>query len=526
MKSHHVRSWFGWLVGMLLLAACVAPSAPAGSPPAAEQPAAASEAKILRIRTETDLTNADPAFHPATMDTLTLESVGEGLVGYKVGTWELENVLAEEIKSSEDGKTIEFTLRAGVQFQKGYGELTAEDVKFSYERFIDPKLEASYKDDWAALDRVEVMGKYTGKIILKDSFAPLWNSTMPVAGGTILSKKAVEEMGVEKYATNPVGTGPYEFSEWRPKERVILKRFDGYWGKKAAFDEIHLVPIEDNAAAEIAMETGEIDAGPLPLDAVTRFQANDQFTVQGFNSLGYNGIFLNVQHPNLADIKVREAVRYAIDVPAILTDAYEDRHTRACAVVAEGQIGYWAEAPCYERDVAKAKALLAEAGVDALDLTLAYLEGSESKAQAEIIQASLAEAGINVELVQQDAGAYWDGGFGDEGLRNRQLAIFEWTTNNPDPYWQTFWFTCDQVGQWNWTYSCNEAFDVALQTGVTELDPAKRSAAIIELQKAWDADVSTIWTAHPTTYFAVSKAVEAAFSPNRATQPWKFKPTQ
>ncbi len=510
----------------LILSACIAPS-PSGTQPAADQPVAAeSDPKVLRLRTETDLTNADPAFHPATMDTLTLNTVGEGLVTYKAGSWDLENVLAEEITASEDGKTIEFKLREGVQFQKGYGELTAEDVKFSYERFIDPAIDASYKDDWAALDQVEVTGKYTGKIILKDLFAPLWNSTLPVAGGIIVSKKAVEEMGLEKYATNPVGTGPYEFSEWKPKDRVILKRFDGYWGDKAAFDEIQLVPIEDNAAAEIAMETGEIDAGPLPLDAVERFKSNDTFSVEEFNSLGYNGVFLNVQHPNLADIKVREAVRYAIDVPAILTGAYEDRHARACAVVAEGQIGYWADAPCYERDVEKAKALLAEAGVESLDLTLAYLEGGESKAQAEIIQASLAEAGINVELVQQDAGTYWDGGFGDAGIKDRQLAIFEWTTNNPDPYWQTFWFTCDQVGQWNWTYSCNEAFDAALTTGITEIDTAKRDAAFIDLQKAWDVDVSTVWTAHPTTFYAVSKVVAGAFAPNGSAKLRAFAPAQ
>ena len=87
-------------------------------------------------------------------------------VTFKPGTWELQNVLAEEIKTSDDGLRIEFKLKEGVQFQKGYGELTAEDVKFSHERFLDPAW-TPHKGDWEALDKVEVTGKYTGVIVLK-----------------------------------------------------------------------------------------------------------------------------------------------------------------------------------------------------------------------------------------------------------------------------------------------------------------------------------------------------------------------
>ncbi len=76
-------------------------------------------------------------------------------------------------------------------------------------------------------------GKYTGDIILKEPFAPLFTSTLPATTGWIVSKKAVEEMGNEKLKTNPIGTGPYEFVEWVPNQKVVLKRFDGYWGPKA-----------------------------------------------------------------------------------------------------------------------------------------------------------------------------------------------------------------------------------------------------------------------------------------------------
>ena len=98
-----------------------------------------------------------------------MDCVFSKLVTYGPGNYELKNDLAEKIESSEDGKTITFKIREGVMWPKGYGELTTEDVKYSYERIADPALKAAYADDWAALDHVEVVDKYNGKIILKDA---------------------------------------------------------------------------------------------------------------------------------------------------------------------------------------------------------------------------------------------------------------------------------------------------------------------------------------------------------------------
>jgi ABC-type transport system substrate-binding protein len=123
-----------------------APAATAaeGQDPTAEAPAATeapeptagapAEPKVLRVRFTNDMSNADPAFHPSTIDTVIAETVLEGLVTYKPGTWELENVLAESIEQSEDGLRIDFKLKEGVMFHGDYGEMTAEDVKYSNER--------------------------------------------------------------------------------------------------------------------------------------------------------------------------------------------------------------------------------------------------------------------------------------------------------------------------------------------------------------------------------------------------------
>ena len=163
-------------------AATAVPAATVAPAPTAA-PAAAAEPKILRIRLYGDMQNIDPAFRISNNDETIIDAVFSKLVTYGPGSYELKNDLAEKIEQSEDGKTITFKLREGVMWPKGYGELTAEDVKYSYERIADPALKAAYADDWAALDHVEVIDKYNGKIILKEPFAALWKTTLPIGSG-------------------------------------------------------------------------------------------------------------------------------------------------------------------------------------------------------------------------------------------------------------------------------------------------------------------------------------------------------
>ena len=287
---------------------------------------ASADAKILKVHLYEDMQNVDPAFYPSDADESIMADVYEGLVGWKPGTFEVQNVLAEEIKMSADGLAIDFTLKAGVQFHHGYGEVTAEDVKFSYERIHDPELKAVYADDWAVLDHVEVTGKYTGRIVLSGPFAPLWITTLPGASGYILSKKAVAEKGLEGIATFPVGSGRYEFEEWKPNAYVKVRRFDAYWGEKPEWDEIYHQYIPAESAVAIALETGEMDFGRISPNVVDRFESNPKFTVIPVNSTDWEVLFINVQHPLLKDVRVRQAIRSAIDVDSINTAVYEGRY--------------------------------------------------------------------------------------------------------------------------------------------------------------------------------------------------------
>ncbi|MFZ5807817.1 MAG: ABC transporter substrate-binding protein [Chloroflexota bacterium] len=475
---------------------------------AAEQPASAP--KILTVRLPKDIGNLDPAFIVGSEDDAVDRAVMEGLIRYKPdGT--TENQLVEWIKLSEDGLEIHFKLREGIQWQRGYGELTTEDVKFSYERFIDPELDAVYKDDFASLDHVEIIDKYEGKIILKEPQATLWTTTLPMTSGLIVCKKFVEEVGLEKFKTDIVGTGPYIFAEWKPKERIVLKRNPDYWGEQPYYDEIHLIPIDDDKVAEVALEAGEVDFSIVSLASADRFQSDPNYQVEIIPTNNYSWIAMNIENPKLQDINVRKAILYGIDVPSILTATYMGKAPQARALIPPGNLGYWKDAPVYERDVAKAKEFLAQAGLTSLDLNLAINDVSEFRTWAEIVQQNLAEVGININIVPYDSSAYWELGAGDKG-KEVELVAMNYSAM-PDPAWFTMWFTCDQVGVWNWMRWCSERYDELHKLGIKTTDPAEREKIYLEMQKLWDEAVITVWITNQPIVYVSKPTVQTAMYP-------------
>lgn len=495
---------------------------PTKEPEPTEEPEA-EEPKILKVRMAGDMRDLDPAFIPQTIDANISVNIHDGLIVYPGRLDEVEEMLlAEPFTISEDGLTISFKLREGVQFHKGYGELTAEDVKYSFERFQDPELDPPYRDDWAALDHVEVTGTYTGDIILAEPFAPLWKSTLPVTAGWIVSKAAMEEHGHDVLAIDPVGSGPYEFVEWTPDDKVVLKRFEDYWGEPPEWDEIHFLSIPENSSAEIALESGELDFGQIGTDAIERFEDNADFDVHPIDTLNWAWIAMNVQAPNLEDVNVRRAIRAGIDVDSIIEAAYDGKYARACSMISPALLGSWDDAPCYERDVEQAKAYLAEAGLDSLDVTLTYENTSVDTTIAEIVQANLAEVGINVELRAQDGGLYWEEGYGEEAPKIRQLTVMSYATN-PDPAWVTVWFTCEQVKEWNWMYWCDEDYDRLHDEGMLEMDESKRGDIYVEMQQIMDEAAHSVWISYPTNFYASKTDIDPVMMATGDIIPWRFK---
>ena len=167
-----------------------------------------------------------------------------------------------------DDLHIEFELKPGIMWSGGNGELTAEDVKYSFERIADPKNEAPWKDKWSALQEVQVTGTHSGVIVLSRPSIPLWLTTICDGTGSIVCKKAVEAAGGRFTTEFPAVCGPYRIKEWVPRQYIDLEPNPEWTGEKPEFVQVRLFFIDDNKAAELAYQAREVDFVHVELSSI------------------------------------------------------------------------------------------------------------------------------------------------------------------------------------------------------------------------------------------------------------------
>lgn len=475
--------------------------------------AASGRSRII-VRTIEDLTNLDPANRTGPTDLNVIWSVQQGLVSFKAGTTEWELDAAEEIKQVSDTE-ITFKLRDGLTFTDGYGDLTAEDVKFSFERFIKPDASGksvTYASDWAALEKVEVTGKLTGRILLKNPAPALWVIALADGSGRIVSKKAYEKLG-DKIATTLIGSGPYVLKEWKPREQFVLALNPDYKGPiKPIFKEIVGKPIAEQKTAEIAFKAGEIDFTAIDPESEGEIAKIADTSILKVPGIDYVWFGPNIEKKPFDDIRVRQAIRLGVDIDGILAGAYSGLYPRANSLLAPEILGYWKDAPVYKRDVEAARKLLADAGVSSLKTRLTIQSSPRFQAIAEIVQANLAEIGVEVEIEALETAAYWALGEQDAS-RNLELSLILYR-GKFDPGFQTQWFTSSQVGQWNWQRFKSPEFDALHEEGAKTTDPAKRTEIYIKAQKLLDESAAFIWITHNLNAFAARNWLKPGVLPN------------
>ena len=165
--------------------------------------------------------------------------------------------LAESWEISNDGKLYTFKLRKGVKFHNGQ-EMTAEDAKFSMDYTMNPKNGTRGYSVLKIVDRVEAADKNTLKVYLKNASPGFLYTLVKIQTFSVVPKGSMPE-GVRKLKRYPVGTGPFKFVEWQPKQRIVLERYDGYWGHKAFVDRVILRPIPNATVRMTALRAGDID---------------------------------------------------------------------------------------------------------------------------------------------------------------------------------------------------------------------------------------------------------------------------
>ena len=466
----------------------------------------------LRIRLHGDMTTMDPAHSIGIVDETVQAPVYNKLIQYKPGReWEWQLDAAEMIEQS-DATHIKFALRNDIGFTNGFGPMTADDVKFSFERIIDPATESANVGDMGSLSHVEVTGEREGTIVLKEPFAPLWSIALPYSTGNIVSRKAVEAAG-GRIGTDPVAeSGPYLRESWRPKEKTVLVRNPDWKGEAPAWDKVEIYPIDDENTAEIAFEAGELDYTILPLSSVDRYRQavpNDGLLLE-YPSLFYVWLGMNVEHPKLQNLKLRQAIQHAIDVPSILDAAYFGAAEPATGIIAPGLLGNRAQSTVpAQADFAKAAELLAESGERDVSLTLDILNKTAFVSTAQVIQATLAQIGIEVEINLLESGTFWSSG----DNKDLQLVLNRYSMT-PDPYYATAWFTTEQVGIWNWERFSNPEFDELHKAAAAEADMAKRAAMYQRAQELMEESGAYRFITHEATPIALSGGVEPGLRPD------------
>ena len=375
--------------------------------------AQSQQEKVLTIAFDAgDLKTLDPHFAAATQDRAVVDMIFNGLVRYKPGDITVfEPDLAERWEVSEDGKVWTFYLRKGVICHPwgdnpGY-ELTAEDVVYSLRKSADPARSA-YAGEYTGMS-FEAVDKYTVKITLERplSEALMLPKLADYAGGFIVCKKAVEDLGDEAFKTHPVGTGPFIFESYSPMEKVVLVKNERYFRGAPKLDRVVVRYMPDVSAREYGLETGELDVieGPPEQPWVEKMRAKPETVVDIFGPGETAVLHLNMSKEPFDDLKVRKAVAYCLsraEVRAAIGEAISAPLWGAVPEVLAGGLTREEAAVAgllYEADREKARWLLAEAGYpEGFSAEVVISERAEYLLPMENIQAQLRECGIDIKL--------------------------------------------------------------------------------------------------------------------------------
>jgi len=475
--------------------------------------------KILKVRTYADMRSLDPAFSQGVVDEEIHSSIYSKLIQYKPGReWGYQLDAAESIEQA--GPTsIKFKLKKGIMFTGGYGEMTAEDVKFSFERILDDELKSTNKPDWGTLKSVNVTGKYEGSIEFGDAYPPAWNIALPYIVGNIISKKAWEKAGGKVDTTTPCVSGPYLHKEWQPKQRTILARNPDWHGGSAEFDEIHILPVDDENSAQIAFESGDIDYTRVALGSVANLKSSppENSTLEEYPSLFYVWVGMNVENEKMANVNLRKAIQHAIDVPSIMQASYFGAAQPSTGIIAPGLIGHRASSKVASAaNFDKAKEYLEKAGMsDGASVTLDVLNKPTNVTTAQVIQATCAQVGINVEVNLHESGAFWSLGDSSGGERYKDIQlILNRFSMAPDPSYATAWFTTAQKGIWNWERFSDAEFDKLEAAAKAETDNGKRAEMYERMQDIMEDSGAYRFLTHEATPVIYNSSIKPAFRPD------------
>ena len=433
----------------------------------------------------------------AAIDEVLYANVFEGLT--RIGpNGEVLPDLAESWTISDDGKVYTFKLHTGVKFHDGT-DFNADDVKFSLDRARAADSVNAQKGLFAAIDTVEVVDPATVKVTLKNPQGSFlynmgWGDAVMVAP---------ESAGTNK--EKPIGTGPFKFDHWAKGSEITLVKSEAYWGEPVSLDKAVFRIIPDAAAAVPAVLSGDVQAFPFfPPDAVSQIQSDPRFKVVIGSTEGETILSINNKKPPFDNLKVRQAISYALDRKAIIDGASGGLGTPIGSHMSPANKAYVDLTGEYPHDPAKAKELLKEAGFgNGIKATLKLPPPAYARDGGQIIASELRDVGIDLEIIPVEWAQWLDQVF---TKKDYDLTIVSHTEpNDIDIYSRPDYYFNYQ----------NPEFNKVIEELNLTSDEAKRNELLGKAQKiladdavvgflfelpkvgVWDAKLTGLWQNAP-----------------------------
>ena len=400
-----------------------------------------------------------------------------------------ENWLAEhwEIIDRDGQKVIKFKIREGVKFHNG-DELTAYDFEYSYHRQLDPISRTAGRLRY--IDKVVVHDDYNFEIVLNEPDGSLHPQNFILQA---IPRKYFEEVGDAGVQAHPIGTGPWKFVSRKPREELIVERFEDYWNEEArpSVDRLVIKIIPEDTTRVAAFKTGAVDW----IDAVPPAQIEEFKQMDGVKVVSLpapNNLYVGMNAIDPASPfrlqKVRQAVAHAIDVDAIVKYILYDQGIRT-AQLAPGSVGYDATLKPYPYDPDRARALLAEAGFPAGLSTPCYNLTTPRepyfKEVGETMFAYLMEVGIRCRIVQMEYGAWINLGRTDTRPYMDGISSWMWgqgMPGDPSDAWSGHMHTAGD-GWGSYSYHGDPELDALIEELRKTMDPELRVQRIQALAR-------------------------------------------
>jgi peptide/nickel transport system substrate-binding protein len=472
-----------------------------------------------------------------------IDQMFEGLTTLKPGSTVIQPGLATSWLANKTGLVWTFKLRHGVKFQDGT-PFNAAAVCFNFSRwynftgsFQNPDATYYWQTVFGGFRNPEpgsptsslykgckAVGQFTVRLYLQapraDFLGALALTNFAIASPTALKKYGADQGSVDSsgvfhptgsYGTqHPVGTGPFQFVSWRVGDKLVLKRFAGYWGQKAKLDQVIFRPIPNNAARVQALQSGEIQGFDLvaPEDRAT-ISSNPNLKLLSRPAFNVAYVGFNVNTPPMNNLKVRQAVAYGLDRASVVKAFYPPGAVVAKEFMPPQLFGWSADVPTYNYDPDKSKALLQSAGFKlpvAIDfwyptnVSRPYMP--DPKKNAEAFGASLEKAGFKVTFRT----APWRPDYLSNASRGKAMIyLLGWTGDygDPDNFIGTFFRTPQD--QWG---SLDPKIYAILNQALKEPNVAKRTALYQQANKLIMTFLPGVPYAHTSPALAFQKKVQ------------------